>query len=392
MLFLLNLLIFGVDHEVIVDSFENDLITLKIKPLYTPAKMQRIYIFSQTGHRLAKLDSDMNVLFDVSKTDWIVPEVFGENVFGNIMKGTNPPVLNISCYRSNPDIFLFTDTEKRRMYVIVKIPEKWQFTGCEFQGLSFKKFRFSNLLYLYTDTGLKDGIHKIDLEFLLPHGLKKTLSRDVFVFNGIANFLRGNTVPFFAEYVPPYQHTVKPGETLWSIANMYNLRTADLELVNGLQDGSKIISGQILKLAKVRFDASLTTIVVNTTVARLALYYNGTLVKSFPVAIGKSDTTPPGVYWIVKKEIDPALYWYGEYIPPRSPINGLGTRYLQLSNPTYGIHGTTKPWEIGKRISHGCIRMLNQDIETLDAFIDLGTKVIVIKSMEAFPKKLEDLL
>ena len=168
----------------------------------------------------------------------------------------------------------------------------------------------------------------------------------------------------------------------------YGLRVADLEIVNNIEDGSKILAGSTLKLARVKFKESITTVVINVATARIAVYYDGTIVKQFPAAIGRSDATPLGRYTIIKKEIDPALYWFGEYIPPRSPINGLGTRYLQLSNPTYGIHGTTKPWEIGKRISHGCIRMLNQDVESLDAFIDIGTHVIVVKNFEPFPEQL----
>lgn len=393
MLFYLSLLSFGIDHELSVLSFESERLTLSVKPLYTQSGSLKSYIFTQTGHRLPKESSGQTVIFDVSRTDWIVPEIFGQNTFHNIMRGTTPSILQIASYRAQAEIFLFTDIENgKRLYIGVKVPKDWKLKNCRLQNVSFKSFTYSNTLYFYTDDKLKDGIDKIIFEFDLVHGLKKKIEKDVFILSGIVNSLRGSTVPFVVEQIPPYQHVVKSGETLWAIANIYGLRIADLEIANGLEDGSKLIAGTVLKLAKVKFGNSLTTVVINTMTARLALYYNGVLVKTFPAAIGKSDTTPPGVYWIVKKEVDPALYWYGEYIPPRSPINGLGTRFLQLSNPTYGIHGTTKPWEIGKRISHGCVRMLNQDVETLDALIDTGTKVIVIRNTEPFPEKLENLL
>lgn len=387
------MLSFGIDHELSVLSFENERLTLFVKPFYTHSGSLKGYILTQTGHRLPKEVSGQTIAFDVSRTDWVVPEIFGQNIFNSTMKGTTPSVLQITSYRVQPEIFLFTDIENsKRLYIGVRVPKDWKLINCHLQSASFKSFTYSNITYLYTDDKLKDGIDKITLEFELSYGLKKKIEKEIFILAGIANFLRGTNAPFIVEQVPPYQHVVKSGETLWAIANMYGLRIADLELANGLEDGSKIIAGTVLKLARVRFDGSLTTVVINTMTARLALYYNGFLVKTFPAAIGKSDTTPPGVYWIVKKEVDPALYWYGEYIPPRSPINGLGTRFLQLSNPTYGIHGTTKPWEIGKRISHGCVRMLNQDVETLDALIDTGTRVIVIRNTEPFPEKLENLL
>lgn len=393
LLFYLNLLSFGIDHELSVVSFQNEKLTISVKPLYSQSGPLKSYIFTQTGHRLPKEVSEQNLTFDVSRTNWIVPEIFGQNILHSIMRGTSPSILQISSYRTQPEISLFTDVENnKRLYIILKIPNGWKLRDCKLQNVSFRSFTYSDTLYLYTDDKLKDGIDKITFEFDLAYGLKNKVEKDIFILAGIANFLRGNTVPFVVEQIPPYQHVVKSGETLWAIANIYGLRIADLEIANGLEDGSKLIAGTVLKLAKIKFNSSLTTVVINTMTARLALYYNGVLVRTFPAAIGKSDTTPPGVYWIVKKEVDPALYWYGEYIPPRSPINGLGTRFLQLSNPTYGIHGTTKPWEIGKRISHGCVRMLNQDVETLDALIDTGTKVIVIRNVEPFPERLENLL
>lgn len=386
-LFLMSSLTSAAVHELFVRSFEKDLIGLSVKPIYTPQEQAKLYLFSQTGHRTAKGMKGDSVVFNVSGTDWIIVESFGKSVMGYPMRGSEPVMLKLSTYRQEPQIFLFTDPEKQRFYITLKVPEEWKPLGCELQNLSFQKFSLNGFWYFYTSDRPKDGIHTLKLFFQLPHGLLKEMKLDVFVFHGLVNLLRGSTAPMRVEPIPPYSHTVKPGETLWSIANMYGLTVPDLELANGIADGNRIFSGTVLKLAKVRFDSSLTTIVINTSTGRLALYYNGVLVKVFPVAVGRSDMTPPGTYWITKKEVDPALYWFGEYIPPRSPINGLGTRFFQLSNPTYGIHGTTKPWEIGKRISHGCIRMFNQDIETIDALIDVGTKVVVVRNTEEFPTR-----
>ena len=386
-LFLTSSLIFGAAHELLIKSFEKNTIELSLRPIYTIGEQPRVYLFTQTGHRLAKFTKENSFTFDVSNTDWIIVEGFGKSSLGYPMRGVRPTLLKLSSYRQDPQVFFFTDLGKQLFYIAVRLPQDWKLLSCDFQNLSFRRFSFNGLLYLYTPDKPKDGIHTLKLTFELPYGLRKTASLDVFVFRGLVNSLRGSTAPMRVEPVAPYTHIVKPGETLWSIANMYGLTVPDLELANSIPDGNRIVSGTVLKLAKVYFDSSLTSIVINTATGRLALYYNGVLVRVFPVAVGRSDMTPPGTYWIMKKEVDPALYWFGEYIPPRSPINGLGTRFFQLSNPTYGIHGTTKPWEIGKRISHGCIRMFNQDIETIDAFVDVGTKVVVIRSTEEFPIK-----
>lgn len=380
-------LVFGVAHELLVRSFEKNMIELSLRPIYTTGEQPKLYLFTQTGHRLAKATNGDSFVFDVSNTDWIIAEAFGRSSLGYFMRGVRPTFLKLSSYRQDPHVFFFTDPEKYLFYVGVRLPQDWNLLDCDFQNLKFRRFSFNGLSYLYTSEKPRDGIHTLTLTFELPYGLRKTMKLEVFVFHGLVNTLRGSAAPMRVEPVAPYTHVVKPGETLWSIARMYGLTVPDLELANGISDGNRIVSGTVLKLAKVHFDSSLMSIVINTATGRLALYYNGFLVRVFPVAVGRSDMTPPGTYWIMKKEVDPALYWFGEYIPPRSPINGLGTRFFQLSNPTYGIHGTTKPWEIGKRISHGCIRMFNQDIETIDAFVDVGTRVVVVRNTEEFPIK-----
>ncbi|MGY0374927.1 L,D-transpeptidase family protein [Clostridium sp. JNZ J1-5] len=87
--------------------------------------------------------------------------------------------------------------------------------------------------------------------------------------------------------------------------------------------------------------------------------------KTYPIASGKDTTpTPLGTWKIINKS-----QWSG----------GFGTRWLGLNVPwgRYGIHGTNKPGSIGSSASHGCIRMLNKDVEDLYKYVDYGTIVVI---------------
>ncbi len=180
--------------------------------------------------------------------------------------------------------------------------------------------------------------------------------------------------------IPPYDYVVQHKDTLYSISVRFNTTVSYLQMINDIRDVNVIYDGEHIKIGKVEFGDSPVLVVVDVTLSKLYVYYNGVLIKQFPVAIGRQDDTPLGTFWIIKKLKNPTLYWKGEIIKPRSPINGLGSMYLQLSSPEYGIHGTTKPWEIGRRISHGCIRMYNEDVEKLAKIVNIGTKVMIIKS------------
>jgi len=92
---------------------------------------------------------------------------------------------------------------------------------------------------------------------------------------------------------------------------------------------------------------------------------NGTI-KTYPVAIGRPSTpTPEGEWTIVQKTVDPG--------------GPFGVRWMRLSVPWggYGIHGTNNPSSIGKAVSHGCIRLYNEDVVELYAQVPIGTPVSI---------------
>jgi len=105
-------------------------------------------------------------------------------------------------------------------------------------------------------------------------------------------------------------------------------------------------------------------IIVDLSDRMLYLLDDNTVIRGFPVGIGKILTqTPEGIYSIVNK------------VP--NPGGPFGAYWMGLSRPHYGIHGTNDPSSIGKEVSHGCIRMYNQDVIQIANIVTIGTSVTI---------------
>ncbi|GIN87674.1 hypothetical protein J6TS2_40600 [Heyndrickxia sporothermodurans] len=101
---------------------------------------------------------------------------------------------------------------------------------------------------------------------------------------------------------------------------------------------------------------------VSTSKRRLTLLKDGKVVRTYPIGVGKMLTpTPKGTYTIINKQPNPG--------------GPFGVMWMGLSKPHYGIHGTNNPSSIGKIVSHGCIRMYNQDVLALSKVVPIGTIV-----------------
>ena len=81
---------------------------------------------------------------------------------------------------------------------------------------------------------------------------------------------------------------------------------------------------------------------------------------------------------VVNKLVDPVWYRQGAVVPPDSPENILGTRWMGISEKGYGIHGSVDPEAIGYQVTAGCVRMLNAEVEELYDIIPLGTEVTIV--------------
>ncbi len=129
-------------------------------------------------------------------------------------------------------------------------------------------------------------------------------------------------------------------------------------------------------------------VVINLAEQRLYLFARDGAVSTFPIGVGKVGwETPLGETQVVGKRAGPAWYPTASarvedprlpaMVPP-GPDNPLGSHALYLGWPAYLIHGTNQPDSIGRRVSHGCIRLYPEDISRLYADVPLETPVRVI--------------
>lgn len=125
-----------------------------------------------------------------------------------------------------------------------------------------------------------------------------------------------------------------------------------------------------------------TYLVVKLSQRRVYVYRNEKVHASYPIAIGKTGwETPTGDFQVINKEVNPIFKSFktGHVIHP-GPDNPLGMRWIGIwsdGKTQLGFHGTNEPELIGQAISHGCIRMHNQDVVDLFEQIEIGTPVVV---------------
>ena len=119
---------------------------------------------------------------------------------------------------------------------------------------------------------------------------------------------------------------------------------------------------------------------------RVVVYQGETIVKTYPIAVGRPGwETPIGTHKVQQKIKNPT--WVnplrkGVVIPGGDPENPLGRFWIGFwtnGRNWIGFHGTPNPESVGRAASHGCIRMYNRDIEELFQKVKLGTEVKVVK-------------
>lgn len=167
-------------------------------------------------------------------------------------------------------------------------------------------------------------------------------------------------------------YEVKPGDVLINIAKEFNTTVESIAKANNIKENA-IYPGMKLRILKGNF-----SIFVDKSQNVLILKLNDEVVKTYSVSTGVNNSTPVGIYKIVNKIVNPPWYKDNKLIPPTSPENILGSRWLGFNLPGYGIHGTTQPQDIGKQITNGCVRMKNEDVEELYSLVPTGTEATIV--------------
>ena len=131
------------------------------------------------------------------------------------------------------------------------------------------------------------------------------------------------------------------------------------------------------------------TIVIRTGERRLYYIVGAGQAIRYPVGVGRAGMQWSGTASINGKYIEPA--WSApasirrdyrslpSVVPGGSSHNPMGAAAMTLSRGEYAIHGTNAPGTIGGFVSHGCIRMHNEDIMDLYSRVGVGTRVVVTR-------------
>lgn len=179
-------------------------------------------------------------------------------------------------------------------------------------------------------------------------------------------------------------------DTLLTIGEKYGLGYVELRSANPQMDQWRPGAGTFVILPTMHLlpDAPRRGIVVNLSEMRL-YHYSKDGVRSFPIGVGREGfSTPVGSTSVTRKMAGPVwrptdrMRREDPTLPAQKgpgPDNPLGTHALYLGWPQYLLHGTNKPWGIGRRVSSGCVRMYNQDAQSLFESVPVGTPVTVIR-------------
>lgn len=192
------------------------------------------------------------------------------------------------------------------------------------------------------------------------------------------------------------KHVIKKNESLIEIARLYDLGYNEIVDANPQLD--PFIPGEnsvaIIPTFWILPDKpkNFQGIIINLSEMRLYYFYKkgkNQCVVTYPIGIGDDGVeTPMGNFKISHKVVNPS--WHvpesirqerpelPAVVPP-GPDNPLGSHAMRLSGLSYLIHGTNRPWAVGRKVTHGCIRLYPEDIPKLFDMVSVGTDVMIIR-------------
>lgn len=188
-------------------------------------------------------------------------------------------------------------------------------------------------------------------------------------------------------------------DDLLDIARRFDLGQNEIIRLNPTVDRWLPKNGEQIQLQSERLlpEAPHSGLVLNLPEFRLYFFPKpnvgeAAIVTSHPISIGRQDwDTPLGITRIIEKKKNPT--WTppasikkehaekGDPLPdvvPAGPDNPLGLYAMRLGIPGYLIHSTNKPYGVGMRVSHGCIRMYPEDIAKIFQRVQVNTLVTIV--------------
>jgi lipoprotein-anchoring transpeptidase ErfK/SrfK len=182
-----------------------------------------------------------------------------------------------------------------------------------------------------------------------------------------------NTQILFSPVMSPEKvdYTIQAGDGLGKLAAKFGTTITLIKKSNNLKS-DVIRIGDRLRIYQPQFAVG-----VDKTKNTLTLTDHGRFFKRYRVGTGEYSKTPVGTFKITVRQEQPVWHRDGQVVPYGDPANILGTHWLGLDIPGYGIHGTWATNSIGKQATAGCVRLLNGDVEELYTILPLGTPVTI---------------
>ena len=187
-------------------------------------------------------------------------------------------------------------------------------------------------------------------------------------------------------------YTVQSGDKPGKIGAGHDVTWDFLGRINNIPDARRLRAGATIKVVRGPFHA-----VVSKSKYTLDLYLGSPgekgsmFVRTFKVGHGKNNSTPTGSWMVTPQNKLKNPKWWGTADEPAKeaddPQNPLGEFWIGLTGTGgdavdkqgFGVHGTIEPDSIGKQMSHGCVRLVNADIQMLYEVLVEGKSTIIIK-------------
>jgi len=167
----------------------------------------------------------------------------------------------------------------------------------------------------------------------------------------------------------------------------------DEDFLKLLNPGAGFTAGETLTVADVgpKMEGEVARIEIRKSERRAVVYAaDGHMMTNYPVAIGSDETpSPSGDMTVVAVAMDPTYSYNPDVnfvadgvkeqltLPP-GPNGPVGSVWIDLSKPTYGLHGTDTPASLFTAESHGCVRFTNWDVEELAHMVSEGVEVVFV--------------